>query len=199
MVAAQMHSNEWAFELAELEVGALQPRWHHVQAVARLAEAAANALDFRPELLVSAALLHDIGYAAEVAKTGFHPLDGARYLRELGHCDLALLVAHHSGARHEAVLRGIEGYEDEFPYLDSPLDHALTFCDVTTSPWGTRTRVHDRIAEIQARYGPGHTTAVAISGCADELEHAVIETEARIAAAGIVLTGSLAYPDSDSR
>jgi hypothetical protein len=32
------------------------------------------------DLLVSAALLHDIGYAPDLAMTGFHPLDGARYL-----------------------------------------------------------------------------------------------------------------------
>lgn len=194
-MVASLDTKEWAYELAEMRIGVLQPRWHHVRAVARLAEAAANAFDFQPRLLASAALLHDIGYSTDVAKTGFHPLDGARYLRKLGRDDLALLVAHHSGARHEAVLRGIEGYEGEFPYQDSPADHALTFCDMTTSPWGTRIRLHDRIAEIQARYGPEHTTAAAISGCAGELEHAVTETERRIAAAGIVLTGSLAYPD----
>jgi len=32
------------------------------------------------ELLVAAALLHDIGYAPDLVDTGFHPIDGARYL-----------------------------------------------------------------------------------------------------------------------
>ncbi len=36
------------------------------------------------EALVAAAWLHDIGYAPEVTDTGFHPLDGARYLVGLG-------------------------------------------------------------------------------------------------------------------
>jgi hypothetical protein len=34
--------------------------------------------------MVMAAWLHDIGYAPELAVTGFHPLDGARFLRRAG-------------------------------------------------------------------------------------------------------------------
>jgi hypothetical protein len=33
-----------------------------------------------PDDLVAAAWLHDIGYAPELAKTGFHPLDGSAAL-----------------------------------------------------------------------------------------------------------------------
>ena len=36
------------------------------------------------DVLVSAARLHDIGYAPDVMATGFHPLDGVRYLAGLG-------------------------------------------------------------------------------------------------------------------
>jgi predicted hydrolase (HD superfamily) len=34
------------------------------------------------EQLRAAAMLHDIGYTPSLATTGFHPLDGARYLRD---------------------------------------------------------------------------------------------------------------------
>jgi HD superfamily phosphodiesterase len=45
-------------------------------------------------LLLAAALLHDVGYAPDIAHTGFHPLDGAWYLREVGAPDrLTALVA----------------------------------------------------------------------------------------------------------
>jgi hypothetical protein len=49
------------------------------------------------ELLEGAAWLHDIGYSPELVDT-FHPLDGARYLRDVCHADEKLcgLVAHHS-------------------------------------------------------------------------------------------------------
>ncbi|MEU1246116.1 hypothetical protein [Micromonospora arida] len=32
-------------------------------------------------LLEAPAILHDVGYAPHLAKTGFHPLDGAVYLK----------------------------------------------------------------------------------------------------------------------
>jgi putative nucleotidyltransferase with HDIG domain len=52
------------------------------------------------ELLVSAALLHDIGYARALRQTGFHPTDGANFLVMLGApYRLAALVAHHSQSR----------------------------------------------------------------------------------------------------
>jgi hypothetical protein len=34
------------------------------------------------EQLRAAAMLHDIGYTPSLATTGFHPFDGARYLRD---------------------------------------------------------------------------------------------------------------------
>jgi hypothetical protein len=53
-----------------------------------------------------AAWLHDIGYAPELVKTGFHPLDGARYLRRAGVNGLVVsLVAYHSCAQIEAEVR----------------------------------------------------------------------------------------------
>ena len=58
-------------------------RLDHTRQVARQAGRAAHLL---PEpwrsALVDAAWLHDVGYARELVDTGFHPLDGARWLRE---------------------------------------------------------------------------------------------------------------------
>lgn len=62
---------------------ALPRRWRHVQSVADRARWVAKAL-FLPDDLVAAAWLHDIGYVPELAQTGFHPFDGARYLRRVG-------------------------------------------------------------------------------------------------------------------
>lgn len=61
-------------------------------------------------LLVAAAWQHDIGYATELAVTGFHPLDGARYVQGARAPDrLTNLVAQHSCAVVEARLRGLDG------------------------------------------------------------------------------------------
>ena len=54
-------------------------------------------------------MLHDIGYVPDLALTGLHALDGARYLRDAQHADAMLcrLVAHHSCAIFETEERGL--------------------------------------------------------------------------------------------
>ncbi len=151
----------WARSVAERYMPSLGRRWPHVNAVAaRAARLPLSAGD--RERLVAAAYLHDLGYAPELATTGFHPLDGARYLSAVGEEELACLVAHHSNARVEARLRGIQGYEDEFPYGATLLDTALTYLDLTTSPHGDTVPIEWRVLEIVARYGAGDVTARAI-------------------------------------
>ena len=44
------------------------------------------------DLLVAAALLHDVGYAPSLNRLGFHAVDGARFLRAQGQERLARLV-----------------------------------------------------------------------------------------------------------
>ncbi len=97
-------------------------------AVAKRAGEVAPVLDVA--LLVSAAWLHDIGYAPEVVDTAFHPLDGVRFLRDRGFPHrLASLVAHHSCAVVEAELRGLAvELERAFPREESLTADALWFC-----------------------------------------------------------------------
>src|SRR2546430_16988331 len=84
----------------------LDARWPHVQAVAEKAMRLAPAYGTDGDVLVAAAWLHDIGYAPELAETGFHPLDGARYVAGLGADRLAALVCHPSRAAVRAPVRG---------------------------------------------------------------------------------------------
>jgi len=56
----------------------LPRRWAHVQGAASAASTLAPVLARNTDLLIAAAVLHDIGYAPGLAGTGFHPLDGAR-------------------------------------------------------------------------------------------------------------------------
>ena len=103
----------WAQQLARaLLQQPLRRRWAHVQGVAARARSPASVLGAHADLLDSAAWLHDIGYAPGLAATGFHPLDGARYLRDTQHAGqrLCRLVAHHSCAIIEAGERGLAGF-----------------------------------------------------------------------------------------
>ena len=114
-----MNQADWAEELARklLEVP-LPRRWAHVQGVAAQARSLAPILGDDADLLEAAAWLHDIGYSPELAETGFHPLDGARYLRDVALADpvLCSLVAHHSCAVIEAEERGLaDELRREFP------------------------------------------------------------------------------------
>jgi hypothetical protein len=98
----------WAKAQVERLIAPLGNRWAHVQAVARQARWVAEGLSAEDgDVLVAAAFLHDVGYAPSLNRLGFHPVDGAHFLRGHGQERLACLVAHHSGAQFEAEERGL--------------------------------------------------------------------------------------------
>lgn len=178
----------WAGELARERLESSLPRrWAHVQGVARRARVAAALFSVGDrELLIGAAFLHDIGYAPELVGTGFHPLDGARYLRGIGGPDrLVNLVANHSCATLEAELRGLSDELAEFEDEETVLRDVLWWADMTTTPDGGETTVGERVAEIQSRYGPDDLVSCFIRLAWDDLNAAVGRTERRLEEAGI--------------
>ena len=103
-------------------------RLQHCAGVAARAQAlVATVPPSAAETLVASAWLHDIGYGFRLRDSGFHPLDGAVYLRREGWpapvCDL---VAHHSGSRFVARIRGLEDRLSEFNFVEDALSDALT-------------------------------------------------------------------------
>jgi len=158
---------------------------------------AARAVELAPilggeaDMVEAAAWLHDIGYAPDLVDTGFHPLDGARYLRDVAGADerLCRLVAHHSCAVFEAEQRGLlETLQAEFPQEQAGLRQALTYCDMTTGPDGTHLRVADRLAEIHSRYGPEHLVSRSISNatpCITSAVEVVLGRLSDVRAAGV--------------
>lgn len=133
------------------------------------------------ETLLAAAWLHDIGYAPELALTGFHPLDGARYLRyQAWPAQVVNLVAHHSGARFEAAERGLVHGLSEFDHEDSPIMDALVTADLTTGPTGEHIAYDERIAEILDRYPPEDPVHRTWVEAAPILKECVLRTEKRL-------------------
>jgi hypothetical protein len=161
----------------------LPRRWRHVQAVAAKANRVAEALP-APErhVLVAAAWLHDVGYSPDLVDTGFHSLDGGRWLRREQFDDrIAGLVAHHSCAWLEAEARGLhDALMAEFPREDSPVADALCFSDMTTGPDGQDFEVLERLAEIRSRYGPDHLVTHFIIRAEPEMVAAVRRTQHRL-------------------
>ncbi len=133
----------------------LPERWQHTSGVAERADELARTVPPADRaVLVAAAWLHDIGYSPALRITGFHPLDGAVYLRSARwEPRITALVAHHSGARYVPEWRGFGAAMAEFEFEETPLSDALTYADQTVGPSGRRMTVQDRIAETMERHG----------------------------------------------
>jgi HD domain-containing protein len=161
-----MHLATWAFRLAESFLAtALPQRWAHVRGAARQANRVGSLIldGDEQDLLVAAAVLHDVGYAQPLVRYGFHPLDGATFLSRVGApARLSRLVANHSAAAVTADLRGLSEQMSRFPDESSPLRDALWYCDCVTDPAGDPIAFDDRIADIRRRHGPGSVSVRAL-------------------------------------
>ncbi|WP_248292249.1 HD domain-containing protein [Actinomycetospora sp. TBRC 11914] len=185
--------------LAELTLAEHLPdRWRHTQAVVREAVRLSALPEVDREPLLVAAVLHDVGYSPVVARTGFHPLDGARFLRTRGYdARCTAVVAHHSAAAVEARVRGLDHelrrYDDEA----TPTRDALWWCAAVCGPTGDPTTPDDRWTEIRRRYGPDHAVTRFLDGAEPQLRAAVARTGARLVAAGLAPAGpDAAAPDA---
>jgi putative nucleotidyltransferase with HDIG domain len=188
-----MSLTSWAAPNAERLLSPLGARWDHVRQVAEQARQIADAVPPADrDLLVAAAYLHDVGYAPTLADTGFHPLDGARWIRDHGPGGrLARLVAHHSSAIYEAQVRGLlETLLSEFDPENSATYDALVFCDLTTGPSGESFSFDERISDIYERYGSDHEVGRALDLSRSALELCHGRTLARLARAGQPMYGS---------
>ena len=170
-----MASADWAQTVARrLLTDPLPRRWAHTQGVAATARTLSGILADDADLVVAAAWLHDIGYAPALASTGFHPLDGARYLRDAEHAAglLCRLVAHHSGALPGARAAGLaddlvsefppppDDLVSEFPPPPDDLLDALTFADMTAGPDGQA----GRSTSAWPRSSPATALAIRLPG-----------------------------------
>jgi putative nucleotidyltransferase with HDIG domain len=161
----------------------LPRRWRHVRSVARRARWVAKQLGLADDLVV-AAWLHDIGYAPDLVDSGFHPLDGARFLRRSGIDEhVVSLVAYHSCALIEASVRDLgDELVSEFKPADKSLSDALLYCDMTTGPDGDYVRPADRLVEIRGRYGPDHEVTRFVERAASEILTTAGQVEELLAA-----------------
>jgi putative nucleotidyltransferase with HDIG domain len=176
-----------ARQLAERKLAAELPRrWKHVQAMAAKAEQVALAVDESDrDVLLASAWLHDVGYAKDLTVTGFHPLDGARWLRlQRFDARVVALVANHSVALIEADERGLaESLAAEFPRERSAVADALVYCDMTTGPDGQDFDVMSRLQEIRLRYGAEDVVTRFVNRAELSILAAVQRTEQRLSAA----------------
>ena len=155
-----------ARELAQTLLADSPERWRHSIGVALRAERVVGAItadrDPEREIVIAAAWLHDIGYADALRVTGFHPLDGARFLLGQGWpMRIAGLVGHHSEALSVARVRGLADELAALPKERSTAADVLAYVDQTVGPNGRVLSFEDRVADMLRRHGPESAQAVA--------------------------------------
>jgi predicted hydrolase (HD superfamily) len=161
-------------------------RLHHCAGVAARAQTlVATVPPSAAETLVAAAWLHDIGYGSGLRDSGFHPLDGAQYLRREGWpapvCDL---VAHHSGSRFVARVRELDARLSEFNFVEDALSDALTVADNTTGPNGMVMTLDERLRDKLKRHGSESPNARANPERDDYIRAAARRVADRLAVVG---------------
>lgn len=177
-----------AAEQATALLAPLGDRWLHVQGVVKTARWVGEVLNEEDRsYLIAAAYLHDIGYAPSLVHTGFHPLDGARYIRSFGYERLACLVAHHSEARFEAKLRGLALELNDFPRERSATADTLTYCDLTVDSVGKPVSLQERAHDIYSRYGETDIVSQAFREAMPYFSLAIARTRLRLRKRGLPL------------
>lgn len=171
--------------LAAQHLSGVPRRWAHVQGVAASAAAIVTLLEpEHADEIVAATWLHDVGYASDVATTGFHPVDGAHFAQNAGLPALVVsLIAFHTGSEFEARQRGLLADLNQFVPPPRDVLDVVTYADMTTSPAGMPISAKDRVAEILSRYAQDDPVFTAVSQSAPELLAAVARVEERLSAA----------------
>ena len=181
-----MQLSDWAEKHARDLLSPLGDRWRHAQAVARAARELSQQLNLDDrEALIASAYLHDVGYSEELVDFGFHPLDGARHLLVLDQVRLAGLVAHHTGARHEAELRGLQDELADFEDEQTIVSAALAYSDLTTGPDGEVVSPEHRLRDVESRYGEDSLVAAGLVAAWPKLMEAVTKVEDLLAKASV--------------
>lgn len=135
--------------------GLSKSRIAHIERVVENARIVEARIPFQGRLL-AAAMYHDIGYAPEFAKTGFHPVDSA-ILAFADEVDPAVVeaVLHHTGAFGEARRCRPDlmfHFADSCLMMKTRLNRALTFCDLRAGVNGEKVSMTERLNDIAHRH-----------------------------------------------
>ncbi len=153
----------------------------HVLEIARRVRSSGELLGLKPfelDLAECAALLHDIGYWKPIALTGFHPIDGARFLEQQQESELAKLIVGHSCSPEEGELSGFPGIKQD----DSLVAKLITYWDVQVKQGGYVVSYEERLAEIINRYGDTSIIGIANIRAKARIEKIIKEIGASLAA-----------------
>lgn len=163
-----------------------QRRLRHIEVIAERVRQSAELLRSNnpnctvdPDFAYCAALLHDIGYLADIRHSGFHPTDGGRFLRAEGFADLAELIECHSCAPEEALLLG----HPPIAISEHLIAKLITYWDMRIMQGGDIVTYEERLADILSRYGENSVVSRANLMAKSRLEALSVEVETLLRAA----------------
>ena len=123
---------------------------HSARSAAQAAELARRIPHSRGSEVVAAAWLHDIGYAPQLQRTGFHPLDGALFLMTGDWPERVIrLVAHHSLASLEAPFYGVGHHLGVIEAVTGPDADILVSADLDGGSGEPAPTVDERLARMR--------------------------------------------------
>ena len=123
---------------------------HSVRSAARADEVARRIPHSRRSEVVAAAWLHDIGYAPQLQRTGFHPLDGALFLMNGDWPERVIrLVAHHSLASLEAPFYGVGHHLGVIEAVTGPDADILVYADLDGGSGEPAPTSEERLARMR--------------------------------------------------
>lgn len=126
-------------------------RQHSARAASVAAKLTRRIPTSRPAEVVAAAWLHDIGYAAGLKRTGFHPLDGALFLMTDDWPERVIrLVAHHSLAALEAPFYGVGHHLGVIEVVNGPDADILVSADLSSGAGDPIPTVDQRLEAMRA-------------------------------------------------
>ena len=184
MVIASLRDVSWTVSdcerLAAELLGRAGDRWLHVERVAGAADELTGLRSVDANLM-SAAWLHDIGYASDLVHTGMHAIDGALFLDCAGAPpEVVSLVAFHTGAEFEAEERGLVDALAQFDRPEQEDLDLLILADLLSGSAGERVSVPERFDGIFSRYEPQHPVHRAVTRSRPYLEECAKRAAARV-------------------
>lgn len=164
-----------AKQLLMRHLGNRPERINHAFAMAGLCEdmcGRMNPAKIDRQAVISACLVHDIGMAPELKKSGIGSIDSAIYLRGHGMAGVAGIVQRLSTTYWEAIRMNVplERYCLVLPDLKPVALEAkmLTYACMHVDSSGQVVSLEKRMGDISERYGKNH--AVYLS-CLDAMDH----------------------------
>jgi HD superfamily phosphodiesterase len=134
----------------------LKNRYRHTIAVSLLMREKSKEIGLCPIEAEILGLVHDLGYCDDFSITGFHPIDGYRYLIKIDKTIADRMVLHTS-TPEEAELRHIilpDIIMDDYAKL-------LSYADSRVTGDGRVVSFEERLQDITSRYGNNHLVSIA--------------------------------------